>query len=221
MLKDNRENIQAELNFIFLSFISSKLNVGLVGGGKGGLIKARTFITKGCNLWVLSREFIEEFHELEALGAKLIKRDYYEDFIKDKHIIIIAIDDFKLKEKIKQKCETECKLFIDSTDFKSGMGVVPAQRETESVSFSVHTKEGNPKASMLLLNKIEEELIGYDKFIKVINPMRNRAKFLNKKLEIISFITTEDFKFFYEKGYMREVLLLFFEEEEISYLLQE
>ncbi|GIM27513.1 siroheme synthase [Clostridium polyendosporum] len=220
MLKDNRENIQDQLNFIFLSLISNKINVGLIGGGKGGLIKARTFITKGCNLWVLSREFIDEFHELEDLGAKLIKGDYYEDFIRDKHIIIIAVDDSKLKEKIKQKCEIEYKIFIDSTDFKSGMGVVPAQREIESISFSIHTKGGNPKASILLLNKIEKELIGYDEFVKVINPIRNRAKSLNKKLEIISFITTEDFKFFYEKGYMHEVLLLFFKEKEVNCLLQ-
>lgn len=220
MYKNNRKDIQNELDFIFLSFISSKVNIGVVGGGKGGLIKARTFISKRCNLSVLSREFIEEFYQLEALGAKLIKGEYYEDFIRDKHIIIIAVDDYKLKEEIKYHCKKQYKIFIDSTDFNSGMAVVPAQRETNNISFSIHTKRGNPKASLMLLDKIERELISYDQFIRDISLMRNRAKNLDSKMMITSFITNEDFKFFYEKGYTKEVLLLFFEEEEVVYLLE-
>lgn len=221
MSENNREDIQDKIDFVFLSLLSKKLNVGLIGGGKGGLIKAKTFINKGVNLWILSREFQEEFIFLQAKGAKLVKGEYCDEFLKDKHIVIIAIDDLETKEKIKAYCENNYKIYIDSTDFRNGMGVIPAQRETKNVSFSVHTKGGNPKASKLLLSKIEKELLGYDGFLEFINPIRAKAKNLKDKVEIISFINTEDFKFFYERGYIKEVLLLFFDQKEVRYLLDE
>lgn len=219
MSTNTRENIQDELDFVFLSLISKKLNVGLIGGGKGGLIKANTFVRKGCSLWVLSKSFIKEFEELKDLGANLIKGEYYEDFIIDKHIVIIAVDDFELKEKVIENCSKHFKIYIDCTDFKVGMGVVPAQSETNNIAFSVHTKGGNPRGAMLLLNKMKKELLVYDEFMEAISPIRNKVKKLEHKNEITSFINTEDFKFFYERGYIKEILLLFFNEDEVKYIL--
>lgn len=219
MSKNNREDIQDKLDFVFLSLFSKKINVGIIGGGKAGLIKAKTFLNRGANLWVLSREFEDEFSDLKVYGVQLVKGEYYEDFIKDKHLVIIAVDDLELNVKIKKHCEMNYKIYFDCTDFNSGMGVIPAQRDTKNLSFSVHTKGGNPKASMLLLNKIEKELLVYDDFVEAINPIRKRAKSLEQKAQINSFINTEDFKYFYEKGYTKEVLLLFFKEAEVKYLL--
>lgn len=220
MSRDNTEDLQDELEFIFLSLLSKKLNVGIIGGGKGGLIKARTFLNSGANLWVLSRDFIEEFKELQLQGDRLIKGEYYTDFIKDKHIVLVAVEDLELKKRIKDDCEKTYKIFIDSTSFINGMGLVPAQKQTKNISFSVHTKGGNPKAAMLLLNKSEEEFLKYDEFIGMLNPIRNKAKKLKRKTEIINFINTEDFKFFYERGYIKEILMLFFDEDDVNYLLK-
>ena len=93
MYKDTRKDIPEEcLEYTYLSIISRKLRIGIVGGGKVGYIKGKNFIYKGCNVDVLSLDFVEEFSKLKDIN--LIKGEYYKDFIKDKHLIIIATDDY-------------------------------------------------------------------------------------------------------------------------------
>ena len=80
MFKDIRKDIFKEnIDYTYLSLVSKKTNVGVIGGGKVGYIKAKNFLAKNCNVEVLSLDFIKEFKELENI--KLIKNSYYNDFI--------------------------------------------------------------------------------------------------------------------------------------------
>ena len=64
MQKDNREDILSEINYTSISLISSKISVGIVGGGKAGFIKAKSFCEKGCSVTVISEAFIQEFNDI-------------------------------------------------------------------------------------------------------------------------------------------------------------
>lgn len=198
--------------YIALNFFSNKIKIKIIGAGKGAFIKAKTFCTNGCSIEVLSKDFSEEILSLKDYNIKYIKGDYYKDFLVDAHIILIAVDDKDLCKVIIKDCESLNKIYIDSTEFKNGMGVIPSQRNLNNLSFSVSTKVGVPKISKLLGDKIEKSLKEYDEFTLYISRLRKKAKDQNLKKEIIGFICTEDFKFFHEKSKDEIVFRMFFGE---------
>ena len=103
------------------------------------------------------------------------------------------------------------KIFIDCSNFKDGMAVVPVQREISNISFALNTKVGNPKGAVLAAEAAMETLKEYDDFIEYTGLIRNKAKNLDyNKKEIIDFISTEDFKFIWEKNKSELALKLFF-----------
>lgn len=214
MSKDTRENIQnGEIEYTYLALMSNKLRVGIVGGGKAGLIKARNFISKGCYVEILSKTFLHEFIKLESDNIVLNSNSYNKSFIEDKHLIILALDNDDLRKEISKHCEDYFKIFIDCTNFKSGMAIVPVQRELFNISFALNTKVGNPKGAMIAANAAMETLKEYDEFIKYTGLIRNKAKNLeNNKKEIIDFISSDDFKFIFEKDKSELALKLFFGE---------
>ena len=212
MSENNREDILSDrLRYTHISLLSQKIRVLIVGGGRAGFIKARSFASKGCEVYVLSKEFICDFnHVLNMCNVSIIEGEYDSRFINDKHLIIIAISDDIVKEKIKKDCEKVFKLYLDCTDFKEGQFVMPMQRETNNISFSLNTKGGNPKAAVFLAEIVENTLSEYDEFIQYLCEMREAAKQSHQKEELLNFIATEEFKFFYDKGKHKEVLGLFF-----------
>lgn len=215
MFKDIRENI-------YVSLESSKLRIGIIGGGKAALIKSKTFIKKGCLVEILSKEFDKELLNINNSKLRLISSKYSKEFILDKHIIILALDNKDLLEEIRKDCEDNCKIYIDSTDFKKGMGVVPVQRETKNFDIAVSTKLGNPKVSMLVAEKATNVIKEYDNFIELSTKIRNNAKaFEALKITIINFVSTDDFKFIFEKDKDREVMTMFFKEDIVNSLYRE
>ncbi|GAA0085734.1 NAD(P)-dependent oxidoreductase [Clostridium sp. CTA-7] len=216
MYKDIRKDILEEgLEYTFLSVMSQKLRVGIIGGGKVGYIKGKNFALKGCIVEVLSLDFIEEFYRLKNIN--LIKGSYNKDFLRDKHLIIIATDDYNKNLEIKKDCDEEFKIYIFAADYLSGMAVAPVQRELDNISFAVNTKHGNPKGSIMIANKVFDVLKEYDNFIGYSTTIREKAKFvLENKNKIIEFVCSEDFKYIYEKGKDKLVIELFFGKEIVS-----
>ena len=101
MSTNTGENIRTkEIEYTYLALMSHKLRVGIIGGGKAGFIKAKNFIEKGCYVEILSKTFLNEFINIECDNIVLNKRSYNKNFIEDKHIIILALDDKKLREEI-------------------------------------------------------------------------------------------------------------------------
>lgn len=213
MYKDTRKDIPEEcLEYTYLSVMSKKLRIGIVGGGNVGYIKGKKFIYKGCNVDVLSLDFVEEFSKLKDIN--LIKGEYYKDFIKDKHLIIIATDDYNKNLEIKKDCEDEYKIYIFASEHLKGMAVAPVQRNLNNISFSVNTKNGNPKGSLMIADKVAELLKNYDDFIGYSSFIRKQAKSLKEnKGDIIKFVCSEDFKYIYEKGKDKLVIDMFFGKE--------
>lgn len=216
MYTNIKENIPTEnIEYTYLSIISKKLRVGIIGGGKASYIKAKSFLSKGCIVEVLSLDFIEEFYNLSNII--LIKECYNKRFIKDKHLIIIATSNNEKNIEIKKDCDDEFKLYILASNFSEGMIVTPVQKEVNNISFAINTKYANPRGALMLANKIVNLLEDYDAFIWYSSYVREQAKLLKEnKKEIIDFVCSEDFYYIYKKGKEKIILEMFFGRELIK-----
>lgn len=225
MDKDNRKDIYGEgIEYSYVSLISKKVRVGIIGGGKAGTIKTKHFANNKCYVEVLSKEFDEEIIKLANSfkgSLNLINEEFSYDFLSDKHLIVIAVDDEILKRKIRDYCEENYKIYIDSSNFKDGMGVVPIQRKTENITFALNTKQGNPKGAIIIASKVKNIIEEYDDFIKFIGVIRNKAKrFPEYKNDIIELISNENFKKFFDEGKGETVLRERFPKDIVDYLLE-
>lgn len=203
MYKYNREDIQNELEYSFISLFSRKLRIGVIGGGKAGIIKINHFVKNNCYVEALSKDFSSDILELSNSNhnLKLIHGELSDEFLKDKHIIIIALEDNETKKCIKDYCDKNYKIYIDSTDFKEGMAVIPVERNTKTMNVALNTKGGNPKGAVWAVDKISKVLREYDEYIDFTTKLRNKAKGIPKyKSEIIKFIFTDEFKKAFDKG---------------------
>lgn len=216
MYEDIRKDIsKGSIEYTYLSIMSNKFNVGVIGGGKVGYIKSKNFLLKKCNVEVLSLNFIDDFKHIKNI--KLIKKGYYKEFIKDKHLVIIATDNKDLNLRIKKDCEEAYKIYIFAEDYLNSMAISPVQRNLNNISFAVNTNYGNPKGSLMVAEKTIETLKKYDDFIGYSSLIRKSAKNIEEhKKQIIDFVCSEDFKYIYEKKKDKIVIEMFFGEEVLN-----
>lgn len=210
MPEDNREDIS--LDYAFISLIASEIEVIIIGGGQSGYIKAKSFLKKGCNVSVISKEFNDKFKYFDK-NLKLIKGEYTVEHIVDKHLVVIATDDNMVNRNIARDCKKHRKIFLDTSDFKKGQFVTPIEVKTENMNIAIHTKAGSPKTSMFLAEKIRHTIDEYDDFIKYIGDLRknilNSFKDKNINLEIMNFVNSDDFYEFYKADKHKLILKLF------------
>ena len=68
MHRNNRKDIQdealEEIDYTYISLMSQKIKIGVIGGGKGGQIKTRHFVNNKCNVEVISKDFTQELLKL-------------------------------------------------------------------------------------------------------------------------------------------------------------
>ena len=211
---NNRKDIQTEaleeIDYTYISFMSQKIRIGVIGGGKGGQIKTRHFVNNKCRVYVLAKNFSDELIELSKENSEyltLIDEEFNIEFLKDKHIVVIASSDRELNNLIRKYCEENYKIYIDATDFIKGMGVIPAERSSRTMNFALNTKKGNPKGAVLMCNKIKNYISAYDDFIELTGRIRNNAKeFEEYKKDILSYIYSSEFEESYKQGTYEDAL---------------
>lgn len=214
MHRNNRKDIQdevlEEIDYAYISLISQKIRIGVIGGGKGGQIKTRHFVNNKCRVYVLAKNFSDELIELSKENSEyltLIDEEFNIEFLKDKHIVVIASSDRELNNLIRKYCEENYKIYIDATDFIKGMGVIPAERSSRTMNFALNTKKGNPKGAVLMCNKIKNYISAYDDFIELTGRIRNNAKeFEEYKKDILSYIYSSEFEESYKQGTYEDAL---------------
>ena len=184
MSEYSKANLHGELSYAPITFFGEKLKIGVIGAGRGALIKVRNFYNKGSNIEVLALDFLEDFYKFNRDKVKLIKGKYNKDFILDKHLIIIAIDNNDVINEIKDDCKKLCKIYINSSNFKDGMGVIPVTRESEFITVAVNTKVGNPRGSVMVAESITESLGEFDEYIRLTGEIRN-CLFLDKEIYFV------------------------------------
>lgn len=102
MPKYLKSNLHGELSYAPITLFGEKLKIGVIGAGRGALIKVINFYNKGSNIEVLALDFLEDFYKFDKDKVKLIKGKYNREFLLDKHLIIIAIDDSIVVNNIKR-----------------------------------------------------------------------------------------------------------------------
>lgn len=215
MLENNRKDIlPSELECTYISLLSNKIKVIVIGGGRAGYIKSKSFANKGCEVFIVSEEFTLQFEIIQNMpNVHLIKSSYDSSFILDKHLVVIAVNAEELNNEIIRDCENNYKLYLNCSSFKEGMFITPIQRETKNITFSLHTKGGGPRTSLFLSEIVKNKLTEYDDFTEYVCNLRDNVKKLYNKDEIMYFTTSEDFMFFYEKGKHNMILKMFYEED--------
>lgn len=211
---NNEENIFVN-NFEFgtLALIANRINVGIIGGGKAGFIKAKAFTSRGFNVEVVSIDFVEEFSllEYEKNFSKTLG-EYSEEFLNDKHIVIVAINDDLMRNNIIFSCKEKYKLYIDCSDFKNGLAIVPFQVETDSLLCSVNSKGGNPRVTRKVSEKVEKILLSEENYVKFTTKIRNQLKGKDIFKEVMDFLLEDDFREFFNKGYGKIILKMFYDD---------
>lgn len=215
MPRDNKENIlfsevDNSIN-TFISCISYKVKVLIIGGGRAGFIKANTFAKNGAMVTVLSKDFCTDFNKFKNYSnVKIVLGEYDKKYLLKNHLIVIAIDNEIVCNVIKNHCDELCKLYLDCSNFKEGLFLVPCQRSTNTVNFGLSTKEGSPKTSRYIAEKIKHSISQYDSFIDFNCKLRNIIKELKEMSDIMEFVSSDDFYFFYKKNKYNYILKMFY-----------
>jgi precorrin-2 dehydrogenase/sirohydrochlorin ferrochelatase len=216
MCGNNKQDFSA-LNYTMISLISNKVSVLIVGGGEAAFIKCRTFSKEGCNITVVSREFCADFEVFKNLSnVRLIEDEYDESYMDNNHIVIIATDNEEINHSIKIHCDKKSKLYIHCGNYKEGLAVTPVQRNAANMKFGLHTINSSPKTSLFMSKIIEDKLEEYADFIDYTCSIRERVKKSLQKKEIMDFVCSEDFYFFYAKGARDAILEMFYGAEVVN-----
>jgi precorrin-2 dehydrogenase / sirohydrochlorin ferrochelatase len=219
MFESNKENISMnDLEYTFIALLSNKINVLVVGGGRAGYIKAKTFAIRGCNVKVVSKDFTDDFKSIEYMENLSLIRDIYKtEYIADRHIVVIATSDEELNNIIKQECEGQFKIYLCANDFKQGLFVTPVQNRTDNIEFAVTTRSGSPKTSVFLSKILKDELIKYDNFAAYAAYIRKSIKDTKLKCGVMDFINTNDFNYFFKLGKEKLVLKMFYGDDKFEF----
>jgi precorrin-2 dehydrogenase / sirohydrochlorin ferrochelatase len=202
--------------YAVISLLSQKIRVLVIGGGNAGLIKAKSFAGKGCEVTVLSKEFLEQFYSLaKTHNVHLIHEEYAPSYLENYHIIVIALSHKESIENIKTFCDSKGKLYLTCSDFKEGNFIVPVQGSSKSIHYSINTKEGSPRTSLYLGQKVKNSLIQYDELVEYAAAMRKKLKGAEILKEVMSFISSDDFNFILGKGYGDKIIRMFYSEIEL------
>lgn len=207
MCRNNREDI---FNLVPINIISSKFHVKVIGGGKAATIKVKGLLEKGCYVHILSKEFSKEILDINNENLKLEEGTYYKEFIKDAHLIIIAVDEDSLAYEICNDCDEEYKLYLNASNYKDGMVAIPYSRCYENLGFSISSKLGSPRLTRAIGEDVANIIKENDMYSIKVAEIREKAKKEELKDEIIKAISSKEFKnAFLEKReyeYLRSVL---------------
>lgn len=210
---------QIENNFInnnlaSISLFAEKIKVLIIGGGNSSLIKTKSFVSKGYNVTVVSKDFLKNFYQLfDKMDVTLIKDNYSKSYIENKHIIVIAVNDIDLIDNIIADCDEKSKLFLTCHNFKEGNFIIPTQKRTENIQFALNTLQGNPIASLFLLEKTIEYLKNYDELVGYASRIREQYKNDKNLKEIMKFICSDDFNEWLKIGKANQIIDLFYPKE--------
>ncbi|MGL4731477.1 MAG: NAD(P)-dependent oxidoreductase [Clostridium sp.] len=200
-----------ENDIAYLALKSKQLKVLIVGGGFAGFIKLKSFQEKGAKVRIISKSFSKELEEYARDNeVELSYEDYNESLISKFHLIIIATSDDKLNEEIRKDCENNFKFYIDTTNGNKSFCTMPTTGQTSNMTFAIQTKGKSPKTSVFMRNLLSKSIKEYDEYVGFTVRLRNSIIDMDKKREVMSFVTSKDFLYFFNKGYGEKVLNLFY-----------
>jgi len=177
--------------FLCLSLRAENIRALIVGGGRAALIKARTFIERGCHVTILAPFVREEFAQFDPDFVEIRIAPYDSAALAGHQLVVIATDDEAVNAQIQRDCEARDKLYVICSDAQQGLFVTPVMRETEQAMLAVHTKAGSPRSALFLAEKLAEHARQYDAFIAWIADIRQQIKGRGDKDDIMRALSTD------------------------------
>lgn len=211
----NKENNSEDFTFLCLN--AKKVKVLIVGGGTSALVKAKSFLKKGFTVHCIAPSFKEELFSLKSEKLKITIGNFEDYLINTCHLVVICTSDNRINKHIRELCDSNCKVYIDTTIPEESMATLCAMTSSKETSVGVRLKGKSPKTSQFLANKIKNYIATYDDYISFVTELRRRMKDFPKRLEVLDFVSSEDFLFFFQRSYGEKVLDLFYGGESIEF----
>ncbi|MET1128648.1 MAG: NAD(P)-dependent oxidoreductase [Thermoproteota archaeon] len=168
---------------------AGKLNVLVVGGGRVGSRRAKTFLKAGARVKVVSLEFSDELVSLSKESSRLelirldVGKEDFNDLIEWADIVVIATSDPKANATAKALARKRGKLVNDATDAADTDVVVPYFTWIDELGVSVAvTSEGR---SGVVARKVLERVVNFLKAacdLKTLYEVMWRVKPVLKRL---------------------------------------
>lgn len=146
--------------------------ITVIGGGKIAYRKVNNFLKFGYKVTVVSREFIEDFNNIEN-KIKLIKDEYSEKYIKDSFIVVAATNNKKVNESIGMFCRTNNKLVNVIDDQNLSNFIVPSCVKRGDLVISVSTGGKSPSLASKIRKDLEMQYDdSYEEYLILLGELR-------------------------------------------------
>jgi len=158
---------------------ASRLKVLVFGGGSVGTRRAKFFHSAGARVRVVARDVSPE---LEALGVEIRRADLRQydprQDVEWADVVVIAVNDSELAERLFKLAEGMGKLVNDATDASRTHVVVPYEREVTGLRIAVTSEGAAGTPARLSLDVIEEclEKSWIPIFYAVYSALKKEAK---------------------------------------------
>jgi precorrin-2 dehydrogenase/sirohydrochlorin ferrochelatase len=158
---------------------ASRLRVLVFGGGSVGTRRAKFFHSAGARVRVVARDVSPE---LEALGVEIRRADLRQydprQDVEWADVVVIAVNDSELAERLFKLAEGMGKLVNDATDASRTHVVVPYEREVAGMRIAVTSEGAAGTPAKLSLDVIEEclEKSWIPLFYAVYSALKKEAK---------------------------------------------
>ncbi len=158
---------------------ASRLRVLVFGGGSVGTRRAKFFHSAGARVRVVARDVSPE---LEALGVEIRREDLRQydprQDVEWADVVVIAVNDSELAERLFKLAEGMGKLVNDATDASRTHVVVPYEREVAGLRIAVTSEGAAGTPARLSLDVIEEclERSWIPLFYAVYGQLKKEAK---------------------------------------------
>ncbi|MEG1255691.1 NAD(P)-dependent oxidoreductase [Clostridium sp.] len=199
-------------NSVFISLNGENTMVLILGGGNGAFIKATTLLKRGFIVHCLSEEYTTKFKELSFNYSNLLLLNeiFTENMLANYHLVVICTSDNVFNDKVRSICNNQKKIFIDSTVPEVSKAILCASRITKNIALGIRINGKNPKSSVFLCNKGRKYYEKFDDYVEFTTMVRLNITKIDKKNEILDYINSDDFLFFFNQGVAKEILELFY-----------
>ena len=133
-------------------------DVLIIGAGKIALRKVETLLNYNCNIFVITKDILEErFLELEKNNKiKIFKNQEFEEkFLENIFLVVVATDNEILNKEISQLCMSK-NILVNNISSKDDMNVrFMSIYEKDDIQIAI-SANGNPKKAVEIKNKIKD-----------------------------------------------------------------
>ena len=144
--------------FFPVSIDLNNKNILIIGAGKIALRKVETLLNYNCNIFVITKDILEErFLELERNDKiKILKNQEFEEkFLENIFLVVVATDNEILNKEISQLCISK-NILVNNITSKDDMNVrFMSIYEKDDIQIAI-SANGNPKKAVEIKNKIKD-----------------------------------------------------------------